>query len=116
MALAVTQAVSARLQAEFALWLQQAENAIDTSLRGDQIPEDLADAAVCALCDTLDAQVGALYRIDGERLRLISGAALPNDAPKTDHFVKAHCGTLQACNEDGDVVFEARLRRHHLAA
>ncbi|KAB7770836.1 hybrid sensor histidine kinase/response regulator [Xanthomonas maliensis] len=33
-----------------------------------------------------------------------------------DQFVKAHGGTLQARNEDGDVVFEARLRRHNLAA
>lgn len=33
-----------------------------------------------------------------------------------DQFVKAHGGTLQARNEDGDVVFEAKLRRRNLAA
>ncbi|UOT00379.1 hybrid sensor histidine kinase/response regulator [Xanthomonas arboricola] len=33
-----------------------------------------------------------------------------------DQFVKAHGGTLQARNESGDVVFEAVLRRHNLAA
>ncbi|MBB3801538.1 CheY-like chemotaxis protein [Xanthomonas arboricola] len=83
MALVVTQAIRARRQAEFALWLQQAENTVEASLRGDQSPEDLADAALRALCDTLDAQVGALYRIEGERLRLTGGAALPADIPKT---------------------------------
>ncbi|MCC4606627.1 response regulator [Xanthomonas campestris] len=83
MALVVTQAIRARRQAEFALWLQQAENTVEASLRGDQSPEDLADAALRALCDTLDAQVGALYRIEGERLRLTGGAALPEDIPKT---------------------------------
>lgn len=83
MALVVTQAIRARRQAEFALWLQQAENTVEASLRGDQSPEALADAAVSALCDTLDAQVGALYRIEGERLRLTGGTALPADMPKT---------------------------------
>ncbi|MCS3809162.1 hybrid sensor histidine kinase/response regulator [Xanthomonas sp. 4461] len=33
-----------------------------------------------------------------------------------DQFVRAHGGTLQARNEGGNVVFEARLRRHNLAA
>ncbi|WP_115561616.1 response regulator [Xanthomonas arboricola] len=83
MALVVTQAIRARRQAELALWLQQAENTVEASLRGDQSPENLADAALRALCDTLGAQVGALYRIEGERLRLTGGAALPVDMPKT---------------------------------
>ncbi|MCC4631864.1 MULTISPECIES: response regulator [Xanthomonas] len=83
MALVVTQAIRARRQAEVALWLQQAENTVEASLRGDQSPEELANAALRALCDTLDAQVGALYRVEGERLRLTGGAALPVDMPKT---------------------------------
>lgn len=33
-----------------------------------------------------------------------------------DQFVRAHGGTLQARNEDGEVVFEAMLRRRNLAA
>ncbi|MBB4132291.1 response regulator [Xanthomonas sp. 3075] len=82
MALVVMQAIRARRQAEFALWLQRAENTVEASLRGDQRPEALADAAVRALCDTLNAQVGALYRIDGQDLRLIGGAALPADLPR----------------------------------
>ncbi|MGV7188357.1 response regulator [Xanthomonas axonopodis] len=83
MALVVMQAIRARRQAEFALWLQQAENTVEASLRGDQAPQELADAAVRALCQTLDAQVGALYRIEGDRLRLTGGAALPPDLPQT---------------------------------
>ncbi|PPU42068.1 response regulator [Xanthomonas arboricola] len=83
MALVVMQAIRARRQAELALWLQQAENTVEGSLRGDHSPDDLANAAVRALCDTLDAQVGALYRIEGDRLRLTGGAALPADASKT---------------------------------
>ncbi|MEB2186698.1 response regulator [Xanthomonas campestris pv. campestris] len=83
MALVVMQAIRARRQAETALWLQQAENTVEASLRGDQSPEALADAAVRALCDTLEAQVGALYRLEGERLRLTGGAALAEDVPST---------------------------------
>ncbi|PPT77082.1 MULTISPECIES: response regulator [Xanthomonas] len=83
MALVVMQAIRARRQAELALWLQQAENTIEASLRGDHSPDDLANAAVRVLCHTLDAQVGALYRIEGERLRLTGGAALPADVSKT---------------------------------
>ncbi|CAG2086847.1 CheY-like chemotaxis protein/membrane protein implicated in regulation of membrane protease activity [Xanthomonas arboricola] len=83
MALVVMQAIRARRQAELALWLQQAENTVEASLRGDHSPDDLANAAVQALCDTLDAQVGALYRIEGDRLRLTGGTALPADASRT---------------------------------
>ncbi|KPN10637.1 response regulator [Xanthomonas arboricola] len=83
MALVVMQAIRARRQAELALWLQQAENTVEANLRGDHSPDDLANAAVRALCDTLDAQVGALYRIEGERLRLTGAAALPADASRT---------------------------------
>lgn len=82
MALVAMQAIRARRQAAVALWLQQAENTVDASLRGDQAPQELADAAVRALCETLDAQVGALYRIEGDRLRLTGGAALPPGLPQ----------------------------------
>ncbi|QHG86479.1 response regulator [Xanthomonas sp. NCPPB 1638] len=83
MAFVVMQAIRARRQAEVALWLQQAENTVEASLRGEQSPQELADAAMRALCDVLDAQVGALYRIEGDRLRLTGGAALPVDMPSS---------------------------------
>ncbi|PPV06245.1 two-component system sensor protein [Xanthomonas bromi] len=102
MALVVMQAIRARRQSEFALWLQQAENTVEASLRGDQAPQELADAAVRALCQTLDAQIGALYRIEGERLRLTGGAALPPDLPQT---LPTTAGQL------GEVLHGATVRR-----
>ncbi|WP_349657264.1 response regulator [Xanthomonas sp. 10-10] len=104
MALVVTQAIRARRQAELALWLQQAENTVEASLRGDQSPEDLANAALRALCDTLDAQVGALYRVEGERLRLTGGAALPVDMPRT---LPSNAGQW------GEVLQRGTVRRVH---
>ncbi|KAB7770838.1 response regulator [Xanthomonas maliensis] len=102
MALVVMQAIRARRQAELALWLQRAENSVEASLRGDQSPEGLADAAVRALCEVLDAHVGALYRVDGDRLRLTGGTSLPSDLPRE---LPIHAGQL------GETLQQATVRR-----
>jgi len=83
MALTVMKAIQSRRTAADALWLQEGENAVTVSLRGDPEPRVLADQAMRALCAQLGAEVGALYRLQGDRLLLVGGAALPAELPES---------------------------------
>ncbi len=78
-ALIVSRAIQARRQAR-ALWLQEAENAVAMS-RGDLGPEQIAEAAATSLAAQLGAEVGAVYRLEGGRLQLTGGIALPAGTP-----------------------------------
>ncbi|MHC1672565.1 response regulator [Stenotrophomonas maltophilia] len=80
-ALIVSRAIQARRDAMRALWLQEAENAVATSLRGDLGPEQIAEAAATSLGAQLEADVGAVYRLEGGRLQLTGGLALPSGMP-----------------------------------
>ena len=80
-ALIVSRAITARREAMRALWLQEAENAVATSLRGDLGPEQIADAAMVSLAAQLQADVGVMYRIEGGRLQLTGGVSLPSGLP-----------------------------------
>ncbi|WP_313442724.1 response regulator [Stenotrophomonas sp.] len=80
-ALIVSRAIQARREAMRALWLQEAENAVAMSLRGDLGPEQIADAAMVSLAGQLQAEVGVLYRIEGGRLQLTGGVSLPSGLP-----------------------------------
>lgn len=80
MAFIVTQAIRTRAQAERSLWLQEEENTVAQSLQGDLDPDAVAQAAIRALCSSVGAQVGALYRLNGTRLVLVGGIALPSSA------------------------------------
>lgn len=80
-ALIVSRAIQARREAMRALWLQEAENAVAMSLRGDLGPEQIAEAAATSLGAQLQAEVGAVYRLEGGRLQLTGGLALPSGMP-----------------------------------
>ena len=80
-ALIVSRAITARREAMRALWLQEAENAVSMSLRGDLGPEQIADAAMTTLAGQLQADVGVMYRIEGGRLQLTGGVSLPSGLP-----------------------------------
>ncbi|HYQ23476.1 hybrid sensor histidine kinase/response regulator [Stenotrophomonas sp.] len=80
-ALIVSRAITARREAMRALWLQEAENAVAMSLRGDLGPEQIADAAMTSLAAQLQAEVGVLYRLEGGRLQLTGGVSLPTGLP-----------------------------------
>lgn len=80
-ALIVSRAIQARRDAMRALWLQAAENAVAMSLRGDLGPEQIAEAAATSLGAQLEADVGAVYRLEGGRLQLTGGLALPSGMP-----------------------------------
>ncbi|HTM29186.1 MAG TPA: GAF domain-containing protein, partial [Rhodanobacter sp.] len=96
MAVVVWQALRARRRADRMLWLQQSQNAIAAALRGEHSPEALATNAVRALCEHLGAQVGALYRLDGEQLTLAGGVALDDARPQRLHHDTGLLGeTLQ---------------------
>src|SRR5690606_3640747 len=80
-ALIVMQAIRARLQAERALWLQEAENAVALVLQGDQTPQMVAEAALRELCRHTGSQTGVLYQLEGQSLALVGGVALARDVP-----------------------------------
>ena len=77
----VSRAVHARREALRALWLQEAENAVSACLRGDLGPEQIADASMACLATQLRADVGVMYRIEGGRLHLTGGVAVPSGVP-----------------------------------
>ncbi len=108
-ALIVTRAIQARRQAMRALWLQEAENAVAMSLRGDLGPEQIAEAAMQALATQTQAQVGVLYRLEGGRLLLTGGVAVPAGQPTA---VGLHEGQLGQAMRDG----AARVLRGDAAA
>ena len=103
-ALIVSRAIQARRQAMRALWLQEAENAVASSLRGDLGPEQIAEAAATSLAGQLDAEVGAVYRLEGGRLQLTGGMALPSGAPAS---LALHEGLA------GQVARDERIRHLH---
>ncbi|MBH1647306.1 response regulator [Stenotrophomonas maltophilia] len=80
-ALIVSRAIQARRDAMRALWLQEAENAVAMSLRGDLGPEQIAEAAATSRGAQLEADGGAGYRLEGGRLQLTGGLALPSGMP-----------------------------------
>lgn len=80
-ALIVSRAIQARREAMRALWLQEAENAVAMSLRGDLGPEQIAEAAATSLGAQLQADVAAVYSLEGGRLQLTGGLALPSGMP-----------------------------------
>ena len=82
MGLVTMQGIRARMSAERALWLQERQTAVATAVQGDLSPEDLAQNALGALCQATGAQVGALYRLLGDRLVLSGGIALPSGIAK----------------------------------
>ncbi len=82
-ALIVNRAIHARRMAAEALWLQETENAVAMSLRGDLGPERIAEAAMTTLAAHLDVQTAVVYRIEGQQLVMTGGVALPTTIPAT---------------------------------
>ena len=76
MALVIRQALKDRQRVRGIMWMQQGRADLVQSVRGEMTPETLAGQAMRALCRHLDAQVGALYRLQGEDLVLLGGTAL----------------------------------------
>lgn len=103
-ALIVSRAIQARRQAMRALWLQEAENAVAISLRGDLGPEQIAEAAATSVAGQLGAEVAAVYRLEGGRLQLTGGMALPSGAPAS---LALHEGLA------GQVARDERIRHLH---
>ncbi|QWT21421.1 response regulator [Bacillus sp. NP157] len=110
-AVVVSQALRARHAAERMLWLQEGHNAVAHALRGEQSPDEVGAHAVRALCARLDAQVGALYRVQGDRLILSGGVGLPDDQPLS---LPRKGGLLGDSMADGNVRRVGGLTGHHL--
>ncbi|MDR6094752.1 response regulator [Stenotrophomonas sp. SORGH_AS_0321] len=82
-ALIVNRAIQARREASEALWLQESENVVAMSLRGDLGPEKIAEAAMTTLAEQLKAQTAVMYRIENHQLLLTGGVALPASIPQS---------------------------------
>ena len=81
--LIVNRAIQARREAAEALWLQESENVVAMSLRGDLGPEKIAEAAMTTLAEQLRAQTAVMYRIENHQLLLTGGVALPASVPQS---------------------------------
>lgn len=81
--LIVNRAIQARREAAEALWLQESENVVAMSLRGDLGPEKIAEAAMTTLAEQLKAQTAVMYRIENHQLLLTGGVALPATVPQS---------------------------------
>jgi len=82
-AVIVNRAIHARRVAAEALWLQESENAVAMSLRGDLGPERIAEEAMTTLAAHLNVQTAVMYRIEGQQLVMTGGMALPATIPAT---------------------------------
>ena len=85
MAAVIWRVLLARRELRRLLWLQESEASVGRALLGEQSLDQVARQGLQALCELLGADVGALYRLDGETLRLIgsrgSDGALPAQLP-----------------------------------
>jgi signal transduction histidine kinase/DNA-binding response OmpR family regulator len=69
-----------RAELERLLWLQQSETSVARALLGEQSVESVARSALRSLCEVLDAEVGAIYRLEGRELHLAGRQGTPPDA------------------------------------
>ncbi|AOB33878.1 histidine kinase [Bordetella sp. H567] len=74
-ALLGVQVIAARLNAQRLMWLQQGESALAQDLLGEQSVQDIGQNAMRALARIMDAQVGALYRLQRGSLSWVGGYA-----------------------------------------
>jgi CheY-like chemotaxis protein len=69
------QVIAARLRAQRLMWLQQGENTVAQDLMGEQAVADVGRNALRALARVMNAQVGALYRLERGALSWVGGYA-----------------------------------------
>lgn len=75
------QVIGERLRAQRLLWLQQGQAEIAQSMLGEQEVDETGDNLLRAFAKYVDAQVGILYRIDGQQLALTGSFALNRPMP-----------------------------------
>ena len=102
----VNRAIQARREASEALWLQESENMVAMSLRGDLGPERIAEAAMTTLAEQLKAQTAVMYRIENHQLVMTGGIALPAGIPATLGLEEGQLG---------DVIRAGKVRHLHEA-
>ncbi|OZI20176.1 histidine kinase [Bordetella genomosp. 9] len=81
-ALLCMQVITARLNAQRLMWLQQSENALAQDLLGELSVQEIGQNALRALAKVTNAQVGAMYRLHRGALSWVGGYARDRaDAP-----------------------------------
>lgn len=78
------------------LWLQQTESQLAQALSGDMLPTEIGNRSCDLLCERMDARVGVLYIIQGDRLLPCGGHALDatsqvRSLPLTDGLLGQVC-------------------------
>ncbi|MEN3112338.1 response regulator [Uliginosibacterium paludis] len=94
----VSLVISQREAAQRNLWLQQTESQLAQALAGDLLPAEIGARSCDVLCARLDARVGVLYTVQGERLLPVGSHGL--DATSQVRTLGLHDGLLgQACRD-----------------
>ncbi|ARP84695.1 histidine kinase [Bordetella genomosp. 8] len=101
-ALLCMQVISARLNAQRLMWLQQAENALAQDLLGEQSVQDIGQNALRALARVTNAQVGAMYRLHRGALSWVGGYA--RDQAETPDAMPGRGMALEVANQGTPLV------------
>nr|HEX4318330.1 response regulator [Kofleriaceae bacterium] len=64
-------------------WMRRTQVGLTTAVQGEQRLETIGAKVLRQLVESVDAQIGAMYLVDSERLRRLAGHALPPDAEAT---------------------------------
>jgi signal transduction histidine kinase/DNA-binding response OmpR family regulator len=77
----IWQALRARLAMQRLVWQREGQAIVAEALRGELSPQAVATQGLRALCTHLGAAAGALYRLEGDQLRLVGGVGLAEHHP-----------------------------------
>lgn len=88
LALVVYRYTTSRMAVQRNVWVHQAQVRVLQAVRNPQSAGNMGDALVRALAQTLDAQVGVVYRCEGNQLRRLAGWALA-DASRAPEVLAA---------------------------
>ena len=78
MAGVIWKVLKSRAELRHLLWLQQGQSRVARALLGEQSVESVAQAALRGLCQVLGAEVGAIYRLEGQALLLAGSEGTPS--------------------------------------
>jgi CheY-like chemotaxis protein len=81
-ALIARQVLVRRTEVRGYAWINEGHSEVSRRALGDLPPHEIASAQLATLAQYLRAEIGAVYRIDGERVRRVASYALDGEAPE----------------------------------
>ena len=76
------QVVKTRTEVQRYAWITQGHGEVSSQALGDLPPEQVGTAQLTALVRYLNAQIGALYRIEGDAVLRVASYAIDGEAPR----------------------------------